>query len=162
MDDTALRDIEALRAELYSIIDTAIDALKQTVPGTRTEAAAPFEREYLFSTVPSLFKGKKPVAVMFGGDRVATKTWRQVYAEILRQCDAERHDALLLLRNRVAGRKRVVLSDKADGMSFPIKLSDGLFAEGDFDAEWLMRTLRRILDAAGYDYSGINIVIRER
>ena len=162
MNDAALRDIEALRAELYSIIDTAIDALKQTVPGGRTEAAAPFEREYLFSTAPSLFKRKKPVAVMFGGSRIAAKTWRQVYAEILRHCDAEKHDALLLLRNKIAGRKKVILSDRGDGMGFPVQLSDGLFAEADFDTEWLMRTLKRILDAAGYDYSGINIVIRER
>ena len=162
MGDAALRNIEALRAELHNVVDTAIDALKQTVLGGQTEAAAPFEHEYPLCIVPSLFKGKKPAAIIFGGNRVAVKTWRQVYTEILRRCDIEKHDTLLLLRNKIAGRKRMILSDRGDGMGFPVQLSDVLFAEADFDTEWLMRVLKQILEAANYNYSDINIVVRER
>jgi hypothetical protein len=36
-----------------------------------------FEPSYPLGVHPSLFVGKKPVAVLFGDERVEVKTWRQ-------------------------------------------------------------------------------------
>ena len=108
-----------------------------------------------------LFRGTKPAAVIFGGHRVPVTTWREAYTQILRRCDQEKHGELLQLRNKIAGRKRVFLSDKPDGMDAPIKIADTLYAEAYFDTEYLVRTLKHILDAAGCDYSGISIVMKE-
>jgi hypothetical protein len=46
-------------------------------------------------------------------------------------------------------------------MNIPIKINEGLFAEGKFDSEYRIIILRQILDAAHYDYSGISVVIKD-
>jgi len=160
MSSITERELEALRTELHSIIDSNVDVLMQRILSDPSGTSPPPEYEYPFSTAPSLFKGRKPTAVIINGSRIAVKTWRQVYTEILRHCDAEKHDTLLLLRNKIAGRERVILSDRDEGMDFPIQLSDELFAEAKFDTEWLMRILKQILDAAGCDYRKISIILK--
>ena len=119
------------------------------------------ETRYTLNTSPWQFRGKKPIAVIFDDHRTPVRTWREVYTQILRRCDREKHDVLLQLRNKIAGRKRVFLSDKPDGMDAPIRIAEALYAEAYFDTEYLVRTLRQILDVAGCDYGGISIVIME-
>ena len=163
VDINILQEIEECRAELHAIVDSHMDALVGSLNGEAVCGDTPDEHELSLSMTPSYFKGRKPAAVIFGGERVGVKTWREVYTEILRRCDMEKHSELMYLRNRVAGRQRVFLSDNPDGMDFPIKLSDGLFAEADFDTEALLHVLvRRILDPTGFDYGGIKIVIKSR
>jgi len=66
----------------------------------------------------------------------------------------------MFLRNKIIGRKRTFLSDKADGMDFPVRISDGLFAEADFDTEWLIRVLiTELLSPVRYDYSNITVTV---
>jgi len=156
VSEATLRDIESLRSQLHDVVDKKIDDLKQTLISGKTE-----DREYPLSAPPSLFKGTKPTAVIFAGARVEVKTWREAYTGILRRCYASKPEALMYLRNRVSGRKRTILSDKPDGMNAPIKLADDLFAEAYFDTEWLVRILTiEILGAAGYDYSGISVLVK--
>jgi hypothetical protein len=64
------------------------------------------------------------------------------------------------LRGKVSGRERTFLSGKPDGMDVPIKVAEGLYAEGYFDTEWLVKVLtKHILLPACYDYSGIRIAV---
>jgi hypothetical protein len=85
-----------------------------------------------------------------------------VYALILRRCaeDQDKRDALKYLCNKISGRKRLILSDKPDGMNRPVEVEDGVFAEGFFDTEWLIRILTtELLDTVRYDYSGISVSV---
>jgi len=125
------------------------------------EKAPDHETSYTLDTPSWLFRGKKPAAVIFDGNRMPVTTWREVHTQILRHCGREKHGELLRLRNKIAGRKRVFLSDKPDGMDVPIKITDAIYAESYFDTEYLVRTLKQILDAAGCDHSGIFIAIKE-
>jgi hypothetical protein len=54
-----------------------------------------FELIYPLRINTSLFVGKKPSAVLFGGERVDVKTWRQVVGVILTRCDSEHHERLM-------------------------------------------------------------------
>jgi len=157
----ALQLVEELRTTLIDIVNQKTDSLIQ-----RIESGEPFETpsefEFPLRTNPATFKGTKPTALAFGEERVAVKTWREVYIEILKRCCAEKHDALMHLRNLVSGRKRAVLSNKPDGMNKPIMLAEGLYVEAYFDTEFLLKTLTQILGAVRYDYSKISVKITER
>ena len=115
-------------------------------------------------TIPLyMFVGKKPVAVLFDDDRVEVKTWREVYAVIIKQCNdvPECHEMLLYMRNRAAGKIRAFLSDIPDGMTRPHQIDTALFAEVHYGTSTLLHILtNRILKPAGFDFSGINIVIK--
>jgi len=112
---------------------------------------------------PYVFVGKKPVAVLFGEERVEVKTWRQVYAAILKRCndDPIHHERLMYLRNKVAGKVRVFLSDDPEKMTRPLMIDDGLYGETHYGSETLMHILvNHILTPAHFDYSNISIVIK--
>ena len=159
--DTALLAIEECRAVLLEIVNGKMDALRQRI--LDGEGAQPCAGSvYPLDIPPALFKGTKPAAVFFGEERVAADTWKKVYTEILAHCaaDPENLAALMVLRNRVAGRTRTILSDTHDGMARPVMLAKGLYAEAFFDTEWLIRVLTgHILDAIHYDYSGVFIEV---
>ena len=77
--------------------------------------------------------------------------------------DAEKHNVLMELRRRVQGRSRQLLGNGAAGMRSPIKIDRGLYMEAHYDTESLLRIMKvRILDTVGYDYSGIQVAIRNR
>jgi hypothetical protein len=164
--EAILSELEKTRELLHGRVNARIDALigrvKSGEPLDNEGDGAVIETKYPLSMPPSLFKGTKPVAVHFGDEKTAVKNWRSAYALILRRCaeTPENRDALMGLRNKISGRTRVVLSDKPDGMDYPIEVADGIFVEGYFDTEWLIRTLTvEILDVACYDYSGISISV---
>ena len=160
--EKALFELEKVREQLLYIANNSIDTLKARLEsGEEIEAdSMPIERIYPLTATPSLFKCMKPTAVIFGEERIEVKKWQEVYRISLRRCDAEKHDDLMSLRNKIAGRSRVILSDKPDGMNRPTELAEGLYAEGFFDTEWLIRIMtREIMDAVGYDYSDISIAL---
>ena len=160
-DIDILKEIEKYRAELHAIVDAQMDSLIGRLNGETTGGNPPAEYEVTLYSNPSMLKGTKPAAVIFGDERVRVIKWREVYTEILRRCDREKHSDLLYLRNRVAGRARMVISDKPDGMNVPVMLSEDLFVEAYFDTEQLLRTLvTRILDVVRFDYSGIKIAVK--
>jgi len=110
------------------------------------------EREYVYPiTVETyFFIGKKATAVYFGKERVAVKNWREVFKLLLRTCNKENHDNLMYLRNKVAGKCRVFLSDKPDGMVRPFKLDDDLFADsGQYGYTWAIDRRRACRVCAG-------------
>ena len=123
----------------------------------------PPKKIYRLCALPVTLKGTKPTAVFFGAEKAEVKTWRAVYTAVLRRCAAgsDKLAALMELRNKISGRRRVILSDKPDGMDTPIEIAEGLYAEVYFDTDWLLRILtREILDAVHYDYSGISVAVR--
>ena len=159
--EVILAEIEANRIRLHNLVDARFDGLREAVLSGSSVTMAEMEYEYPLCAPPYLFKGSKPIAVLFGEERVELNSWRKVYTEILRRCTVEKHDVLMELRNKISGRERIMLSDKPDSMNAPIKLSDNLFAEAYFDTEWLIRILtNRILDAVCFDYSHISIVLK--
>lgn len=119
------------------------------------------EYNYAFTSPPYLFVGKKPAAVLLGEERVDVKSWREVVSVILTRCNAERGDELMYLRNKVAGKVRVILADSPGGMRRPLKIADGMYMECQYGSQTLMYILKNlILDYTGFDYSNIQIVIK--
>ena len=88
-----------------------------------------YEYVYPFTAETYLFIGKKAMAVYFGEERVAVKNWREVFKLILQTCNKENHNDLMYLRNKVAGKVRLFLSDKPEGMVKPFEIDDELFAD---------------------------------
>ena len=112
----------------------------------------------------SIFIGKKPVAVIFGDERVVVKTWREVYTVILKRCNSypRHHETLMELRGRIAGKIRVFLSDSPKTMRSPIKIDEDMYAESHYGAATLIHILTiRILKPVGFDYSKISIVLKD-
>jgi len=161
--DDALLELKRIRENLLMVVNTTIDSLITRLEnGEDIEIGAPAEITYPLSVTPSLFKGMKPTSVLFGEERVAVKTWRQVCSEIMQRCiaDPDRHADLLYLRNKIAGKVRVILSDKPDGMNRPLKLADDLYFETFYDTEWLIKILTKdLLDNARFDYSDISVTV---
>ena len=121
------------------------------------------EITYPLEAKPYVFVGKKPVAVLFGDERVEVKTWRQVYAVILKRCNDNpvHHERLMYLRGKVAGKVRVFLSDDPGRMTRPFMIDDGLYGETHYGSETLMHILvNHILAPAHFDCSNIHIVIK--
>ena len=90
------------------------------------------KREYIFpfTAEPYIFIGKKPAAVFFGEERVDVKNWRDVLKLILTRCNEKCHNDLMYLRNKVAGKVRVFISDKPDGMARPFMLDEDIYVDG--------------------------------
>jgi len=122
-----------------------------------------YERILPLTTDPSKFIGKKPKAVLFGEERVEVKTWCKVYEIILKRCneDPKHHKMLMYLRNKVAGKCRVFLSDKPDRMSKPLRIDDDLYGEIHYGSATLAHILvNHILTPVGFDCSGISVVLK--
>jgi len=166
--EIALSEIEAVRAQLLGMVNDRIDSLIAKIKNGEAidnNTLSAVEIVYPLSIEPALFKGTKPTAVHFDDEKIPVKTWRKAYTLILQQCTdiPEKREALMSLRNKISGRTRIILSDKADGMSRPIEIADDVFVESFFDTEWLVRILtREILDVVRYDYSSISISVVKR
>jgi hypothetical protein len=156
--------VEEMREQLIALINKRTDEVRDAVISGNAEGTGQSRieagRTYPLSGDTHPFKGMKPTVLAIGGEDIAVKTWRQVYAEILTRCDAECHDRLMALRHLVAGTKRVILSDNPNGMYTPVKVTDGLYAEAHYDSDTLFSILKRlILVPAGFDYSGISVTV---
>jgi len=162
--DDILSELEVARKKMLDAVNSKIDALIMRIRNGEPldDDLTPAETVCPLSASPYLFKGTKPTAVYFGGERAEVRTWFKIYSLILQRCAAEqdKQDALRHLCNKIHGRSRVILSDKPDGMNKPVEVAEGIYAEGFFDTEWLIRILTtQLLDAVGYDYSGISVSV---
>jgi hypothetical protein len=119
--------------------------------------------EYWLSTKPYVFVGTKPEAVLIDGESIPVKTWRMVYKVILQRCieNPVYHKRLMALRGRLSGQQRVFISARPDGMSSPLEICEGLYAEVHYGSETLMHILTvRVLNPIHYDYSKIKIRLK--
>jgi len=124
-----------------------------------------YERILPLSTTPYFFIGKKPIAVIFGEERIdLVTTWTQVYALILERCNQnpKHHEMLMYLRHRAGGKVREFLSSSPAKMRRPVKIDENLYGESHYGSETLIHILcKRILDPVHYDYSEVKVVIKE-
>ena len=152
-----------LRRELHALVDQHMDDFVKRIGdgnlSSKTVMACSLAGPDYF------FKGKKPVSVVLpGGEERPCKTWREAVSMILKDCnaDAKMHGRLLAISGKVAGRERVILSRTDRGMDKPLKIDDGIYFESYFDTQYLLKVMKeRVLDAVGYDYSGILLYVRD-
>lgn len=157
-----IEELKNIRERMISPAVSALDCLLMTI-GSEETTIPPTEYDYPFTADTNVFIGKKPAAVMFGDERVNVRTWRDVYSAIIKRCnaDAQCHDTLMNLRDKVAGRDRMLLSRSPDGMRRPLRIDDDMYAEACYGTGTLLYILRdRILAHTRFDYSDIGIVLK--
>lgn len=158
-------EIERYREQAHEVIDQRInDFILSRLCGDLTAYVKDgLDIKPLLSPAKA-FKGTKPAALILPKHgRVETFTWQQAAHRILLDCDDDpvRHQHLMAMRNRIAGNFRWLLSDTPEEMQAPLKINDELYFEGKFDTEALLLNMtRKVLLPAGYDYSGIVVVLR--
>lgn len=156
---------ESSRERMHRLIDERYDAMIHCIrTGQPLRQTGP--QQYGLSEPPFLFKGKKPLSIIYpNGDRVTVNTWREAAAELLRDCnsDPNRHEALMQLRYMVSGNSRWILADTDQCMDVGIKVDEGLYFEGKFDTEYLLKMMtERIFEKVGYPYEMIQIEVRDK
>lgn len=164
-----IEELEEMRKRVVRNINTEFDLLierakSETVQGPDKHDSKSYECTYPLTVGPAVFKGKKPIYIIFeDGSKLKILTWKQLVENILKDCISNdtRKKALENLCGKVTGKKRELISNNEKDMKSPIKISDNLYMETHYDTETLLNILmRRILDVVNYDYSGISVVIR--
>lgn len=105
-----LSKLETLRAEMHRSVDARVDrSIQRILTGSVLEESPTLP----LHTDPSVFKGKKPEAVLFpNGQSVRTPTWKAAVLAIMQDCNADptMHTYLMELRGKVMGRQRTILA----------------------------------------------------
>lgn len=109
-----------------------------------------------------IFKGTKPTKVIFPDNSLTVGSWKQVVVVVMDRCISDGNEgALRLLAGNISGKKRLLLAKTDADMRSPIRLAKGLYMETHYDTETLLNILtHRILNAIQYDYSGIQVALR--
>ena len=157
-----IAEIKKACETIKSTINATFDRLLLTLDG---EEATDFPTEYVYplNVDTSIFIGKKPVAVLFGEERVEANNWRKLFAAIMAWCNAgaQCHENLMYLRDKVSGRDRILLSHSPDSMRRPLRIDEDMYAEVCYGTGTLLYILRdRVLAPAHFDCSDISIVIK--
>lgn len=161
-----IQAIEKMRKELIGLVNQRCDDLIQVLQADLSLEGHQNEFERTLH-VPSIFKGKKALAVKFAsGEEFETSTWKNVVQRILEDCNnqPDKHEKLMRLRDSATGNFRTILGSSGEGMNVPLKIDEGLYFEGKFDTEALLTMLvKKVLEPVGYDYERILIryAIRE-
>lgn len=159
---TALSQLEMLRSELHSMVDARVDGSIQRILTSSVLEESP---TLPLHTDPSVFKGKKPEAVLFpNGQSVRTTTWKAAVLAIMQDCNADptMHTYLMELRGKVMGRQRTILAASPEKMHAPLEIDKELYMESYYDTASLLYVLKnRVLDEVGYNYSGIRVQLRQ-
>ena len=128
--------------------------------------------EYALKYAPAyLFIRKKPTAVLFGDERVSVKKWTDVYRLVYGRVipgsprtlafvgwsqNPQAHEDLMYLRNKVAGRVRVFISDSPARMRKALKVDEGLYVETHYGVATMWHIMvDLILSYARYNHSRI-------
>lgn len=155
--------VEKVREELLQTVNQRCDAIirmyQNSGQGISTETET---RECELAWIsPAALKGKKPAGIKFAtGETIETSTWKKIVQTILKHCNRQpdMHEKLMELRGKVFGRQRIILGKSPDEMDVPVKIDEGLYFEAKFDTEALITMMtKKVLEPAGYDYSGIKI-----
>lgn len=164
MNNSLISDIRKRQDELIVMINATFESIiKEVSQLNMTSSKKPSEYELIYPiTNITGFKGTKVIACIMGNKRTITPTWKSVVKLILE--DALQDDVmkkkLYDLRDKLLGRSRTRFSATSEDMRSPVKLTEDLYIETHYDTETLMRLLLNILDAISYDYSKINIAIK--
>lgn len=68
--------------EINTEFDVIIDRIAQESGNNPKAFVGSCEMKYSLTAGSGIFKGKKPAAVIIGGECVAARTWRQLVGEI--------------------------------------------------------------------------------
>ena len=157
--------IEKSRQRMHEAVDEKYDEMIQCIRTGQPLQRSRVQR-YDLNEPPFVFKGKKPISITYpNGEKVMVNTWREVAAELLRDCNSDpgRHEALMQLRYKVGGNTRWILADTDRRMDVGIKIDENLYFEGKFDTEYLLKMMtERIFDKVGYPYEMIEIEVRTK
>jgi len=163
------QEMQILRSSLVRGIDTAFDEFFRKLENpdensNETNNLGGHSAIYPLTVDPGVFKGKKPSHLIIDGKNIPVYSWKKVFLELMKMCDADpdRHKALINLRGLLSGRTRAFISDKKDGMRSPLEINENLYAETHYDTETLLKILlHRILDEVDFDYTNISVAIRD-
>ncbi|MCL2516922.1 MAG: hypothetical protein FWF15_00020 [Oscillospiraceae bacterium] len=157
-----INEIKKACESMKSAVNTAFDRLILLL-GSKDATGLPMEYVYLFTANTHIFIGTKPAAVLFGEERAEADNWRKIFAAIMSKCnsDAQCHENLMYLLDKISGRDRILLSRSPDSMRRPLRIDEDMYAEVSYGTATLLYILRdRILAPANFDYSGISIVLK--
>ena len=162
--DRQVQILEESRVRLHRLIDERYDLLREGIEnGVPIGNSQTVQRLSLKNDL-SVFKGTKPFSVTLpDGQTVHVNTWRKVASLLLEDCNRheERHNRLHRLCNKAAGRLRPILSNNPNEMDVPLPIDEGLYFEGKFDTEFLLKMLtERVLKPVGYPCDDIAITVR--
>ena len=151
-----LSKLETLRAEMHRSVDTRVDrSIQHILRGGVLDIAPTFP----LTANPAIFKGEKPESILLpDGREIKTPTWKTAVLTIMQDCneDPVMHAHLMGLRGKVLGRQRAILAASPEKMHAPLEIGKDLYMESYYDTATLLYVLKnRVLDAIGYDYSGI-------
>ena len=159
-----INEIRENQNQLILMINTTFDELVKKVERVQSgEENIEMDYEITYPiTNTSVFKGKKPIAVKIGNERIITPTWKKVVESILKRVleDEKMKDKIFALRDVLLGRVRTRVSKRQNQMRSPLKLCDELYIETHYDTETLMKLLLEILDSISYDYNDIKVVLK--
>ena len=127
---TALSQLEMLRSELHSMVDARVDgSIQHILRGGVLDIAPTFP----LTANPAIFKGEKPESILLpDGREIKTPTWKTAVLTIMQDCNED------------------------PVMHAPLEIGKDLYMESYYDTATLLYVLKnRVLDAIGYDYSGI-------
>ena len=164
-----IEELEEMRKRVISNINTEFDLLikraksEEILIPDKNESKI-YECTYPLTVGTAVFKGKKPISVIFeDGRKFQVLTWKQLMKTVLEDCvaDAEKKSALEALCGKITGKTRELISKNNENMKSPIEIAKGLYVETHYDTETLLNILmKRLLDVVSYDYNGISVVIR--
>lgn len=159
-----VRKIRKKQEELTTMINTAFDEIikeVERISDYEVEENNNYDTTYPLTNAAGL-KGKKIIAVIINEERYISPTWKNAVKIILDDVikDNVKKKKLFSLREKILGRKRVILSSKLDDMRSPLELANNLYIETHYDTETLVKLLLQILNQIDYDYSNIKIVIK--
>lgn len=161
-----VNNIREKQNELIVMINTVFDEIVKEVEQLKVEEneiETEYESVYPLTNTTG-FKGKKPIAVKIGKQRIISPTWKKVVENILKEIikDEKMKEKILGLRDILLGRVRTRVSKNSDSMRSPIQICEGLYIESHYDAETLMNLLIEILNGISYDYNNIRIIIKNK
>ncbi len=158
-----LNEIREFQNELNVMCNTFFEKIAREVENLEqnNQNEQSYESKYPITNATG-FKGKKSLAVIISNNRYIAPTWVKVVEIVLKDAmkDERRREKLLGLRDLILGRTRVRVSAKDENMKRPLKLMDDLFIETHYDTESLIKLLLQILDAIGYNYRDIQVVVK--
>lgn len=157
-----MEQAETTRRKLHEKIDRDYDKLIKTF--LKLSSDKPKGKSILkLSESPALFKGKKPVSIIFpNGSVIIVRSWREVAQTLLSDCNTQCHDELVKIIDTVYGRQRKLLSSEPENLDVSLKIDEGIYFEIKLSTDMLLSTLKRyIFDAVGYDYTDVSIELYE-
>ena len=159
-----IKEIRDMQFQIISTINTTFEKIVKKFEELEQNESIVEQNEFQvkYPITYAGFKGTKPIAVIINSNEIITPSWKSVVENILKEVikDKTMEQKLMNLRNIILGRTRTRIASNEGNMRSPILITEGLYIETHYDTEALMKFLLEILDSINYDYSKIEIRIK--